>query len=170
MKVLHVMEATIGGTRRHLVDVARGQHQAGLEVHLAVATTRDPDFPADLQALEAQGVRVTRLPMVRPVRPWRDWRDYRSLVRLLREWQPDIVHTHSSKAGVLGRRASLVAGVGARVHTPHTFAFLFEELFGALTRRLYRSVESHLARRTDRIIAVSESEKLRASCLLEHDR
>ena len=44
------------------------------------------------------------------------------------------------------------------MHTPHTFAFLFEELFGALTRRLYRSVESHLARRTDRIIAVSESE------------
>ncbi|MEE8468554.1 MAG: glycosyltransferase family 1 protein, partial [Planctomycetota bacterium] len=70
MKVLHVMEATIGGTRRHLVDVARGQHQAGLEVHLAVATTRDPDFPADLEVLEAQGVRVTRLPMVRSVRPW----------------------------------------------------------------------------------------------------
>lgn len=158
MKVLHVMEATIGGTRRHLVDVARGQQQAGLEVHLAVATTRDPDFPADLEALEAEGVRVTRLPMVRSIRPWRDWRDYRSLVRLLREVRPDVVHTHSSKAGVLGRRASLATGVGARVHTPHTFAFLFEELFGALTRRLYRTLESHLARRTDRIIAVSGSE------------
>ena len=63
------MEATIGGTRRHLVDVARGQKARGLDVHLAVATARDPDFPEDLDALEREGVGVTRVPMVRRIAP-----------------------------------------------------------------------------------------------------
>ena len=152
------MEATIGGTRRHLVDVARGQAREGLDVHLAVATRRDPDFVDDLAQLEREDVGVTRVPMVRPVRPLRDWRDYRQLKRLLRELRPDVVHTHSSKAGVLGRQASISSGVGRRVHTPHTFAFLFEALFGPLQRRLYQVTEARLARRTERVIAVSESE------------
>lgn len=158
MRVLHVMEATIGGTRRHLVDVARGQLQRGLDVHLAVATQRDPDFPADLEALEREGAQIVRLPMCREVRPTRDAADYRSLVRELRARRPALVHTHSSKAGVLGRAASLRTGIGARVHTPHAFAFLFEALFGPLRRDLYRRVERWLAARTDRVVAVSPSE------------
>jgi glycosyltransferase involved in cell wall biosynthesis len=152
------MEATIGGTRRHLVDLAGGQQARGHEVHLAVATARDPGFPADLERLEGLGVGVTRIPMARSVRPGRDWADYRALCRLVRELHPDIVHSHSSKAGVLGRLASLRTGVGRRVHTPHTFAFLFGALFGPLQRAVYRSIESGLARRTERLIAVSPSE------------
>lgn len=172
MRVLHVMEATIGGTRRHLVDVARGMRRRGVDVHVAVATARDPDFPADLAALEAEGVGVRRLPMVREVRPGRDWRDFLALRRLLRELQPDVVHTHSSKAGVLGREASWSTGIGARVHTPHTFAFLFEALFGPLKRRFYRSLEVRLARRTDRLIAVSptEAETFRAAGIVAEEK
>jgi len=152
------MEATIGGTRRHLVDAARGQLAAGLQVGLAVATTRDPDFPADLEALEAEGASVERVPMVREIRPWQDWRDYRALRRLIARWRPDVVHTHASKAGVLGRQASLALGQGARVHTPHTFAFLFGALFGRARRELFLRVERRLARSTHRMIAVSPSE------------
>ena len=158
MRVLHVMESTIGGTRRHLVDVARGQNARGHRVHLAVATTRDPGFPADLDELESEGVHVTRLPMVREIAPGRDWRDLRRLMDLLHEVRPDIVHTHSSKAGVLGRLASLRTGIGARVHTPHTFAFLFEALFGRFKRAVFRTIEARLARRSDVVVAVSESE------------
>ena len=119
------MECTIGGTRRHLVDVARGQRRAGLDVHVVASTLRDPGFPPELDALEAEGVGVTRLDMVREVSPRLDRAHARALAAHLRELRPDIVHTHSSKAGVLGRHASLRTGVGARVHTPHTFAFLF---------------------------------------------
>lgn len=158
MRVLHVMEATIGGTRRHLVDVARGQHGAGLEVHLAVATARDPDFPADLEQLEQLGVSVHRLPMVREIRPGRDLADTLAMRRLLRGLRPDVVHTHCSKAGVLGRAASLSTGIGRRVHTPHTFAFLFEALFGPRKRALFRTIEKTLAARTQRLVAVSEGE------------
>ncbi len=158
MHVLHVMEATIGGTRRHLVDVASGQLRAGHTVSLVVSTLRDPGFPPDLARLEAAGAHVTRIPMVREIRPLKDLVQTRQIQRVLRERKPDIVHTHSSKAGVLGRRASLVTGIGARVHTPHTFAFLFGALFSRTKRALIRSIERSLAGTTHRMVAVSESE------------
>ena len=172
MRVLHVMEATIGGTRRHLVDTAFGQLEAGLEVELAVATARDPDFPADLERLEARGARVTRVSMVRSLRPASDYSAYRVLRRLIADRRPDVVHTHASKAGVLGRRASCSVGVGARVHTPHAFAFLFGALFGPAKRALFRQIEVQLARRTDRMIAVSpsEAETFRSSGVVDPDR
>lgn len=166
------MECTIGGTRRHLVDVARGQRRAGLDVHVVASTLRDPGFPPELDALEAEGVGVTRLDMVREVSPRLDRAHARALAAHLRELRPDIVHTHSSKAGVLGRHASLRTGVGARVHTPHTFAFLFAALFGPLKRRVYRSIEAHYARRTARLVAVSpsEAETFRASGVVAPDK
>jgi glycosyltransferase involved in cell wall biosynthesis len=158
MRVLHVMEATIGGTRRHLVDLARGQQQAGLEVHVAAASLRVADFARDLEGLERAGIGVTRIPMLRAVAPLADRRHASELRALLRRLRPDIVHTHSSKAGVLGRWASLREGIGARVHTPHTFAFLFAGMFGPGQRALYRGVERWLAQRTQRVIAVSQDE------------
>jgi glycosyltransferase involved in cell wall biosynthesis len=172
MRVLHVMECTIGGTRRHLVDVARGQLAAGLEVRVVASTLRDPGFPADLEALESEGVHVTRLDMLRELAPGTDLAHFRTLKGLLRDQRPDIVHTHSSKAGALGRQASLSTGIGARVHTPHTFAFLFKALFSPLKRRLYRAVEQRLAARTDRIVAVSasEAETFAASGVVRQDK
>lgn len=152
------MESTIGGTRRHIRDVASGQRALGLDVHLAVATEREPRFAADLEQLERDGCRVERLPMVREIAPGRDLVHGRRLARILRELRPDIVHTHSSKAGVLGRCASIATGIGARVHTPHTFAFLFEAMFGPFKRRLFREIEGALAGRTHALIAVSAGE------------
>ena len=106
MHVLHVMESTIGGTRRHLVDVAAGQLRAGYDVSIIASTLRDPGFPADLDELARAGAHVTRIPMVREIRPIKDLMHMRQIARVLRERRPDVVHTHSSKAGVLGRRAA----------------------------------------------------------------
>lgn len=158
MRVLHVMECTIGGTRRHLVDVARGQKDRGMDVHVVASTLRDPDFPADLDALEQEGVRVVRLNMVREVKPAVDRQHLATLKATLRQVRPDIVHTHSSKAGVLGRQASMATKIGRRVHSPHTFAFLFKALFGWHKRFVYQAIEGHFAYRSQAIIAVSESE------------
>lgn len=158
MRVLHVMECTIGGTRRHLVDVARGQKRRGMDVHVVASTLRDPDFPADLDALEAEGVLVTRLDMLREVTPSVDRAHLGQIMQILREVRPDIVHTHSSKAGVLGRQASQTTGIGRRVHSPHTFAFLFKALFSWPKRLAYQAVEGHFSYRSQAIIAVSESE------------
>jgi glycosyltransferase involved in cell wall biosynthesis len=158
MRVLHVMEATIGGTRRHIGDVAAGQVARGIEVHLAVSTERQPEFEGDLRRLERMGVSVMRLPMVRAIRPSVDFAHVRALARHMESVRPDVVHTHSSKAGVLGRAASIASGVGKRVHTPHTFAFLFDAMFSPLKRRLFRGIEAHLSAETQAVIAVSSSE------------
>ncbi len=165
LRVVHVMEATIGGTRRHLRDVARAQKERGLDVAVIASTLREPRVEADLVDLAARGVRVERLPMVRRIAPLTDARHLRAMERLLVALAPDVVHSHSSKAGVLARLASITTGVGARVHTPHTFAFLFEAMFSAPKRALFRRIEAALAERTDAVVAVSrsEGETIRAS-------
>ncbi|MBL8862401.1 MAG: glycosyltransferase [Planctomycetes bacterium] len=172
MRVLHVMECTIGGTRRHLVDVALGQRQCGLDVAVAAAALRQPDFEADLRRLEQRGVRVHRVPMVRQIAPLTDARHLGALRRVLARESPDVVHTHSSKGGALGRLASILDERGARVHTPHTFSFLFDAMFGAGKRALFREVERALAGHTARTIAVSPSEArtIAASGVVDRER
>lgn len=159
LRVLHVMEATIGGTRRHLVDVAREQRRLGATVDVIASAERVADFRRDLAELASEGVGVVELPMVREIRPGVDGRHLRAIERELVRRRPDVVHTHSSKAGVLGRLASLELGIGARVHTPHNFAFLFHAMFGRVKRKLFREIERGLAESTAAVIAVSESEK-----------
>ena len=158
LRVLHVMESTIGGTRRHLSDVALGLAARGLDVHVVAAAERQAAMRDDLARLAHAGVHVVELPMVRQVSPGRDVRHLVALERLLADLRPDIVHTHSSKAGVLGRLASMATGIGRRVHTPHTFAFLFHAMFGAAQRRLYYELERALSGETERVIAVSRDE------------
>jgi glycosyltransferase involved in cell wall biosynthesis len=158
MRVLHVMESTIGGTRRHLVDLAAGQRARGLDVHLAVSNLRQASFDADLARLAAAGCGILVLPMLREIAPGRDAVHVAALSRHLERLRPEIVHTHSSKGGALGRLASIATGVGARIHTPHTFAFLFDAMFPAWKRELFRKVEAALAGRTLATVAVSDSE------------
>jgi glycosyltransferase involved in cell wall biosynthesis len=158
LRVLQVMECTIGGTRRHITDLAQGLAAEGVDVHLAVAAERQPDFRRTLAELARAGCVVHELAMRRAISPAADLRHCWALTRLLRRVRPDIVHTHSSKAGALGRAASLLTGIGLRVHTPHTFAFLFHEMFGPRRRRFYFELERCLAARTECLIAVSQSE------------
>ncbi|MEZ5977086.1 MAG: glycosyltransferase family 4 protein [Planctomycetota bacterium] len=166
------MESTIGGTRRHLVDVALGQAAAGLRVHVAASCERHDEFRGDMTRMAGAGVDVHEIPMVRSISPGVDWTHLRRIRHLLRELRPDVVHTHSSKAGVLGRMASSSTGIGARVHTPHTFAFLFGHMFGPAKRRFFRSVEKHLARSTHRFVAVGpgEAETMAASGVVDPAR
>ena len=158
MHVCQVIEATIGGTRRHIVDLARAQVRRGHAVTLVSAALRDPAYRGDLAELARAGVRCVDLPMTRSIRPAGDLAHLGALVRLLREARPDVLHTHSSKAGVLGRLAAREVGLDATVHTPHTFAFLFADMFGPLKRALFRGLEQALAGSTARVVAVSRSE------------
>lgn len=69
--------------------------------------------------LRAEGVEVIDVPIPRRLSPSGDWRALVGLVRVLRSLRPDIVHTHTSKAGFLGRLAARLAGVPRVVHTMH---------------------------------------------------
>lgn len=112
------------------------------------------------QELGARGVEVRRIPGLRrglgALLDGGDLRAARALRRELAAFAPDVVHTHASKAGALGRRAARSAAPSApRVHTFH--GHVLEGYFPAPLSALMRAVERRLAQRTDQLLAVSEA-------------
>jgi glycosyltransferase involved in cell wall biosynthesis len=108
--------------------------------------------------LDAVGVKPLVLPeLQREVAPWRDGAAYRRIKELIREYRPDIVHTHAAKAGAVGRMAAAQLGVKAIVHTFH--GHVFHSYFGPVRTALYKNIERYLARRSSRIIAISEQQR-----------
>lgn len=160
LRVLEVLEATVGGTRRHLLDVVMHLDPARFEVAVACAVQRDPAFLDDVALMRAKGIRVDIVPMRRAIHPFEDLLALLRLVRLMRGGRFDVVHTHSSKAGFLGRLAARWAGVPRIIHTPHTFPFEMD--VHPLVRCGYRWLERLAARFTDRLVCVCPSQKLLA--------
>ncbi|MBL8728715.1 MAG: glycosyltransferase family 4 protein [Planctomycetes bacterium] len=91
----------------------------------------------------------------RGVAPWADLRAGRALRRLLRRWPADVVHTHTSKAGWIGRRAARRAGAAVIAHTFH--GHVLQDYFGRAVSAWLQRLERRLAARTDVLIAVSDS-------------
>jgi glycosyltransferase involved in cell wall biosynthesis len=100
-------------------------------------------------------------PLVRAVRPWTDLAAYADLLKHFRDVRPDVVHTHSSKAGILGRRAARAAAVRCIVHTIHGLPF--DVYQGRLANWAYRAAERRAARWSHRLIAVSRDMAERAA-------
>jgi glycosyltransferase involved in cell wall biosynthesis len=111
---------------------------------------------ADLAA--AEGAETVYLPSLRqPVDPFHDARALQQLGSIARRFRPHLVHTHTAKAGFLGRQAAMLA-VRPRPVLVHTFhGHVLEGYFGPAKTRLYRGLERSLARQTDRLIGVSSS-------------
>lgn len=115
--------------------------------------------------LDAVGVTPLILPeLQREVAPWRDRGAYRRIRQLIREFRPDIVHTHAAKAGAVGRMAAADLGVKVIVHTFH--GHVFHSYFGPVRTALYKNIERYLARRSSAIVAISERQK--EELVLEH--
>lgn len=108
----------------------------------------------DAEAVQSARWRTMFVPgLVRPLNPWQDLRALLHLFRLLRREKPAIVHTHSSKAGILGRLAARLAGVPVIIHTYHGFGFT--PVQSALVRAFYVAAERLAARWTTHVIFVS---------------
>ncbi|HRR34696.1 MAG TPA: glycosyltransferase [Kiritimatiellia bacterium] len=160
--VLQVLEATEGGTRRHLRDLVGTLDPAAFCCALAVACRRDPDFQSDVSAWRARGLDVTGLAMRRGVSPLADLVALVGLVRCVRRVRPDLIHAHSSKAGALARVAGWLCRVPV-VYTPHAFPFLM--VCGRRRRAFYRWIE-HLARHWTATVITVSSEEDRAALAL----
>jgi glycosyltransferase involved in cell wall biosynthesis len=114
-------------------------------------------------ALAEKGVACRKLEkLIHPIRPWRDWAAYREIKSVLKELKPDLVTTHSNKAGLLGRLAAHSLQIPV-IHTSH--GFLFSGRGNSAAGRFYRLMEKIAARAADRVIAVSESEMIAAESL-----
>ena len=86
-----------------------------------------------------------------------DRQAYFRVKELIKKYQPDIIHTHASKAGAIGRAAGIAYGKAKMVHTFH--GHVFHSYFGKLKTNIYKNIERALAHRTDKIIAISPIQK-----------
>ena len=94
-----------------------------------------------------------------------DRKAYLRLKEIIKEYKPDIVHTHASKAGALGRKAALSCKVPIIVHTFH--GHVFHSYFGKIKTKLFKLIERRLAKKSTGIVAISELQKKELS--LEHN-
>ena len=156
MKIVHVITRLIvGGAQENTVLTCRGLFAAGHDVTLAAGVETGPEGSL-WAAAEASGCRLVRLQaMARSVNPVQDVRAVGELQRLLTELRPDVVHTHSSKAGIIGREAAHRSGVPVVVHTIHGMAF--NRTQGMLARGLYTILERRAGEQTTAFVTVADS-------------
>ena len=167
VRVLMVMEATIGGTKRHLLELAYGLRQLGCDVSIACPRIRDESHgdTSFWDDVSRAGIPVSELPMERGVWSLANIVAVRRLAGLLHGDRYDVIHAHSSIGGAVARVASQVVPRSRRpmvVYTPHGFAFLAG---GVVRRTVFRLIERLLGLVTDRMIAVSPTE---ADVAVEH--
>jgi glycosyltransferase involved in cell wall biosynthesis len=158
LRILHISEAFGGGVFTSMTRLASGLAQRGHEVHLAFA--RRPETPADVAAFVHAGVTLHEVDLARSIKPRSDLAGTIALVRLIRSVRPDLVHLHSSKAGVLGRIAAAVTGTASRtLYSPRGLAFL-QENYSPRARRFFEMVEWGAARLGGTVVACSRSEEV----------
>jgi len=111
-----------------------------------------------IEKAKSQGVKAIPLPsLVRSIHPIKDFQALRALMWLIFKEKPDIVHTHSSKAGILGRVAAKITFVPNIIHTPHGHVFYGH--FAPFASKMFLWIEKLFSRFTDRIVALTDGEK-----------
>ena len=152
---LAITRLELGGAQRVVLHTVRSLDRKDFEVALAWG-------PGDLLDDEAAAIPdLERIPvptLVRPVAPMSDLRALAGLRVAVRAFRPHVVHTHSSKAGILGRLAARLEGVPA-VHTVHGYGFT--PLQSEPKRFLFWWAEKTMARFTDHFVTVSETDRRR---------
>ena len=156
MHIAHIItRLIIGGAQENTLLTCEDEHRDhGDGVTLITGPAVGPEGSLMPRA-ERGGFDLRVVPeLQRSIHPWRDWRAYRALVSLLRELRPEIVHTHSSKAGVLGRAAAQKVGIPA-VHTVHGASFHYGQ--SPLAYGAYIASEKWAAKRTAHFISVADA-------------
>ena len=125
---------------------------------LLVGGVKDKSEDSSEYILEKLGIKPIIIPeMKRSINPVNDLIAFRKIVKIIRDYKPEIVHTHASKAGTIGRIAALRCNVPVIVHTFH--GHVFHSYFNSYKTELIKSVEQGLAKRSSKIIAISDNQK-----------
>ena len=92
--------------------------------------------------------------MHRSIHPIKDFKSFLEIRKIIKEFKPQIVHTHAAKAGAIGRLAALSCGVPVILHTFH--GHLFHSYFSSLSTKVFLFIERYLAKRTSGIVVISK--------------
>jgi glycosyltransferase involved in cell wall biosynthesis len=155
VRVLRIFSRlNIGGPSVHVILLSAYLRERGYETRLVVGTETGRE--GNMLGLAAEkNVRCESLAgLGREIAPFSDLRALVGLRRLMRDWRPAIVHTHTAKAGLLGRVAARLAGVPRVVHTYH--GHVLHGYFSPAKTAVFRRLETHLAGYADVLVAVSD--------------
>jgi hypothetical protein len=164
-RIVHIIQPSAGGIIKQLGYICRELDRTKFDVHLIWTL-----MPGDPPYAEAyQDVGLYRVDMTREISPWRDLLAFLAIFRLLRKLRPDIVHSHSSKAGVVGRIAAFLARVPRVFYSAQGYSFLRTDI-GPLARRAYFGIEWVVSHLVGTVIAVSPGEAEAAKKVAPRDR
>jgi glycosyltransferase involved in cell wall biosynthesis len=150
-RVLHVItRMNVGGPARHILALMPALRDRGLDTLIAFGSP-EPEEGELAPPIGEPSVRIASLR--RPIDPAADQRAITDLTRLIRRYRPHVVHTHTAKAGTLGRSAARRVRTPAIVHTFH--GHVLEGYFASPANSGFLAVERRLAKRTDALVAVS---------------
>jgi glycosyltransferase involved in cell wall biosynthesis len=149
MRVTHIItRLVVGGAQENTVATVLGlRKKPGAEVKLISGPTIGPEGSLESGFKNAPEILTVVPELVRPVHPLKDFIALQKLEKILREQKPDIVHTHSGKAGILGRLAARRAKVPVIIH--HIHGPSFGNFQGAAANFIFTAAEKHAARVTD---------------------
>lgn len=161
-KIVYIVEAMLGGIRRHLEDIVGGLDLKQFEIFIIYSENRvDESFRQNVCNLSQRATLIKCNEMEREISIKKDYIAYQVIKRYIKQIKPDIVHCHSSKAGLVGRLAAKRCGVSKIVYTPHAYAF--QNPYIKKMKNVYILVERFLSRHATTItINVSEGENQKA--------
>lgn len=157
MRVTHVITRLIvGGAQENTIASVLGlRRRHGLDVDLVAGPTTGAEGSLEEPLRREPGLLTIEPRLIRPIRPASDWLAYRGLLRHFQRRRPLIVHTHSGKAGFLGRLAARRAGVPLIIHSIHGPSF--GSFQGSFANFVFKSAERLAGRFTDHFVVVAEA-------------
>lgn len=157
IKVLRIINRyNVGGPTYNVTYLSRFMDER-FET-LLVGGVHEEDEADSLYIPESYGLHPVVIPEIKRALNWKDdVKAYQKLKEIIREFKPDIVHTHASKAGAVGRQAAADCHVPIILHTFH--GHVFHDYFGKVKTEFYKNLERYLAWRSTGIIAISEAQK-----------
>ncbi len=157
MRVTHVITRLIvGGAQENTIASVLGlAKKPGVEIKLISGPTHGPEGSLEDSFANSRELLTIVPELVRPVHPLKDWLALRKLEKIFHETKPDIVHTHSGKAGILGRLAAAKAGVPIVIHTIHGPSFgAFQN---PLANLIFRAAERRAGKAATRFVTVADA-------------
>ncbi|MBO8137774.1 MAG: glycosyltransferase family 4 protein [Desulfotomaculum sp.] len=148
IKVLHLIRPAAGGMKKHLLDLVRYTDRKQFEVEVAVP--EDCSYKQELRQME---VKILPVSLAGNISPIYDWRAIWYLAHYLKKNKIIILHTHGSKAALVGRMAALFAGTPVVLFTVHNS--IFYDHWSRWKKKFMAETEKLLAKKTDKIITVS---------------
>ena len=158
IRIMHVITRMVkGGAQENVLDMTVRLDPKRFESILVTGPSEGPEGSLEQKAVE-RGADLRRIRwLVREISPVNDFRAVVSLIRLIRAEKPDIVYTHTSKAGIVGRIAARIARVKVIIHEPH--GHIFTGYYGKFKSSIFVGLERWFGRYANRLVMLTENER-----------